>query len=139
MPLYSFRCLNPDCGAQFDRLLRLKDYAQPQECPRCGKGSERQILPVAVMGDYAGYSCPVTGAWIEGRKAHQENLRRHGCRVLEPGETQQAARAAERADDALADRIAETAAAAVAQMPAAKQEQLGRELAAGAHISITRL
>jgi hypothetical protein len=36
--------------------------------------------------DYKAYDCPVTGKPIEGRRAHQENLKRQGCRVLETGE-----------------------------------------------------
>ena len=36
--------------------------------------------------DIEGYSCPVTGKWIDGRKAHRDNLARHGCRIMEKGE-----------------------------------------------------
>lgn len=36
--------------------------------------------------DYRPYRCPVTGKPVEGRRAHQENLKRTGCRVLEKGE-----------------------------------------------------
>jgi hypothetical protein len=36
--------------------------------------------------DYKAYRCPVTGRPVEGRRAHQENLKRTGCRVLERGE-----------------------------------------------------
>tara|TARA_R110000787_G_scaffold67557_2_gene151389 strand:- start:68 stop:391 length:324 start_codon:yes stop_codon:yes gene_type:complete len=39
-----------------------------------------------VTGDYAAYECPVTGSMIEGRRAHSENLKQTGCRLLEPGE-----------------------------------------------------
>ena len=39
-----------------------------------------------VASDYAQYQCPVTGTMIEGRAAHRENLKRTGCRLLEPGE-----------------------------------------------------
>ena len=46
--------------------------------------------------DYRPYSCPVTGKPIEGRRAHQENLKRTGCRVLERGEKE--ANMRERAD-----------------------------------------
>jgi hypothetical protein len=34
----------------------------------------------------------VTGRPIEGRRAHQENLKRTGCRLLEKGESEQAAK-----------------------------------------------
>lgn len=40
-----------------------------------------------VAGDYTAYECPVTGKMIEGRAEHRENLKRTGCRLLEPGES----------------------------------------------------
>ena len=89
MPVYSYKC--PLCQKSFDRFLRLVDYDMPQTCD-CGAQAVKQLCAPAVRGDYAGYSCPVTGQWIEGRRAHEENLRRHGCRVLEPGETEAARR-----------------------------------------------
>ena len=91
-----------------------------------------------VRGDFAGYSCPITGKWIEGRRAHEENLARHGCRVLESGETEQAKRNAAAADDAFAERIAETAVSIVEQMPSAKREQLGREIQSGLDVAVER-
>jgi|TARA_R110002020_G_scaffold80746_5_gene201184 hypothetical protein len=39
-----------------------------------------------VAGDYKPYSCPITGRTIDGRREHEENLARHGCRVHEKGE-----------------------------------------------------
>ena len=42
--------------------------------------------PIQVSPDYHGYACPITGRWIEGRAAHRENLKRHGCRLQEKGE-----------------------------------------------------
>lgn len=45
-----------------------------------------------ISPDYEAYDCPVTGDMIEGRVAHRENLKKHGCRILEPGEREQARR-----------------------------------------------
>lgn len=39
-----------------------------------------------IATDYSAYECPVTGRMIEGRAAHRENLKQHGCRLLEKGE-----------------------------------------------------
>ena len=39
-----------------------------------------------IVRDYESYKCPVTGKIIEGRAAHEENLKRTDCRLLEPGE-----------------------------------------------------
>jgi hypothetical protein len=44
-----------------------------------------------VHGDYEGYTSPITGEWIEGRRAHREDLKRHGCRVYEGRESEQRA------------------------------------------------
>lgn len=42
-----------------------------------------------ISADYEAYDCPVTGEIIEGRRAHRENLKKQGCRILEPGEREQ--------------------------------------------------
>jgi hypothetical protein len=36
-----------------------------------------------IQGDLPGYESPITGQWIEGRKARREDLRRHNCRPWE--------------------------------------------------------
>ncbi len=68
----------------------------------------------AIVGDYEAYECPITGKMIEGRAAHAENLKRHDCRILEPGEKEDNARrgreaveAENRKRDAVIDAIAE--------------------------------
>lgn len=68
-----------------------------------------------ILRDIDGYTCPVSGKWIEGRAAHRENLKRTGCRIFEPGEREhyikekprEIERHAEKAADFLSDRIAE--------------------------------
>lgn len=45
-----------------------------------------------IAKDYEGYQCPVTDKWVEGRSAHRENLKRTGCRLLEKGESRDAAK-----------------------------------------------
>lgn len=61
-----------------------------------------------ITSDYAGYSCPITGNWVEGRAAHRENLKRTGCRVLERGERQDMLRRKQYANEALARHVSET-------------------------------
>ena len=135
MPTYSYRC---ECGETFDRILRLKDFDTPQMCA-CGKQASRVIVAPAVIGDYAGYSCPVTGNWIEGRKAHQENLARTGCRVLEPGETESAVRRRQEQEAAYDARIEQTVEELVKAMPPEKQNRLGTELTSGVSTEVIRL
>jgi len=52
-----------------------------------------------VTGDFAPYDCPITGKIIEGRAAHEENLKRHDCRILERGEKEDNARNGQRVID----------------------------------------
>ena len=136
MPTYVFKC--PACGTGFERILRLAEYDSPQQCPECAAVAERQICAPAVRGDYPPYECPVTGRIIEGRRAHEENLKRHGCRVLEPGETSEASRRLRTEDAALEASLDATTESLLASMPTRKLEQLSAELQAGADITIER-
>lgn len=66
-----------DWNARIDIIPRAKQYA----------GDKRSALPTPMIArDYRPYECPITGKMIEGRAAHAENLKRHGCRILETGE-----------------------------------------------------
>jgi hypothetical protein len=125
------------CQKSFDRFLRLVDYDMPQTCD-CGAQAVKQLCAPAVRGDYAGYSCPVTGQWIEGRRAHEENLRRHGCRVLEPGETEAARRNHAAAEAEFDRQIEQTAEQLVAGLPPQKLEKLASEMQSGVTAVVER-
>lgn len=124
MPVYSYKCR---CGERFDRFLRLSEYQRPQYC-KCGLQAEKQLAAPAVRGDYPPYTCPITGQVIEGRRAHQENLARHGCRVLESGEVEQARRVRAEAELHLEESVAETAAQIVHSMDSESKAALGQAL-----------
>jgi len=98
----------------------------------------RVIMAPAVRGDYAGYSCPITGKWIEGRRAHQENLKQHGCRVLEPGETDNVKRTQRQADEALDRSVESTVEQFVQTLPTHKRERLVAEVEGGLDVAIER-
>ncbi len=135
MPLYEYEC---SCGRRFDRYLPLASYKSPQTCT-CGEVAAKRLSRPNIVADAAGYACPVTGKWIEGNKAHKDNLRRHGCHVLEAGETEAATKRRLRGDEALDRAIDTTVEAFVEKLPSQKREQLAREIAAGADISINRV
>lgn len=88
MPIYSYLC---SCGKEETRFLKLAQSDDPQHCA-CGQQMARKIEAPMVVADYAPYSCPITGRPVEGRRAHTENLKKHGCRLLEPGESDQVRR-----------------------------------------------
>ncbi len=48
--------------------------------------TERAIVAPAVYGDLPGYESPVSGQWVEGRRAREEDLKRTGCRPYDSGE-----------------------------------------------------
>ena len=136
MPLYQYHCAT--CNAKRDVMKKIAEIDSITPCLRCNFAMNRQICAPLVRGDIPGYDCPVTGKWIEGRRAHEENLRRQGCRVLEHGETEGARRhtaASEAAFDASIDATVEEF---VETLPTAKKEQLAAEIQSGLDVSIVR-
>jgi predicted nucleic acid-binding Zn ribbon protein len=83
MPLYDIRCEKSEIV--FERFIKLSDFEVPITCA-CGAPGKRLISKPMISVEAVGYNCPVTGKWVGSKKAHQENLREQGCRVLEPGE-----------------------------------------------------
>jgi hypothetical protein len=75
---------------------------------------ENSPKSATIQPDIPGYVSPVTGQWIEGRKARREDLRRTGSRPYE-GRVAEEAEAAkyraeqERKTDQLAERMAHRA------------------------------
>lgn len=136
MPLYDYKC--PE-GHKFTAFAKVAEYQSLKQCPECAQDSERYIAGApAVLGDYPGYNCPITGDWVEGRKAHEANLKKHGCRVLESGEHQQNIARGKAEEEALEESIAATAEEFVATLPAQKREQLAAEIDNGADITVER-
>ena len=99
----------------------------------------RQLIsaPHIVM-DYPGYTCPVTGQWVEGRTAHRENLKRQGCRVLEPGETEQTRRRAAESESRLDRELDATVDQALASLPSREVEHLCNAVADGMTATVER-
>jgi hypothetical protein len=128
MPTYTYKCLL--CGSQQDVVKPLRQLNWLEIC-FCGEGMARQVVAPRILRDYAGYDCPITGKWIEGRRAHD-------CRVFEPGERQEAERRRRHDDARLDTAIEATTEQFIHELPAAKREQLASELAAGASTTVTR-
>jgi len=88
--------------------------------------------------DYPGYTCPVTGEWIEGRKAHRENLAKTGCRILEPGETSAVASRQQSSEAALDAAIDSTTDELISKLSTRDKERLAAEMDAGLSAEIVR-
>lgn len=135
--MYDYKC--PTCGSRREVVLKLAEIDLPVECLKCSGYMNRQVSAPMVVGDYPPYTCPITGKLIEGRRAHIENLAKHGCRVLEPGETAAAARQRAADDAALDAAIEETTDRFIAGLPTEKRDRLGAEMDNGLDVQVTRL
>lgn len=125
MPLYVYRC--DMCGSQFERLVRLADHTPTALC-ECGHNALQKLTAPMVNMDYAGYECPVSGKWIEGRRAHEENLKRTGCRILEPGERDQFIKRKASEEDAIERQIEDDVGRFVEALEPTERESLGKDL-----------
>lgn len=135
MPVYDYKC--PLCLKRREVFRKLAELDDPVAC-FCGQPMLRQISAPYVRGDYPPYECPVTGKMIEGRRAHEENLKRTGCRIYEPGEKHDFERR-QRAEDAAFDaKIEETADRFVAGLPTEKRDRLAAEMEGGLTTQIER-
>jgi hypothetical protein len=137
MPTYDYKC--PE-GHITQRVTSIKAYQRTTEC-ECGKMAERFITSAPmgfVKGDIPVYTCPITSKPITSRKEHEANLARHGCRILETGEKEAMLRQREKVEAELDKKIETSAEEFVEKLPAAKREQLGRELDSGLDVSVVR-
>ena len=137
MPTYDFQC--GGCGHTAKDVIRsLSEYGSPCACPVCDTPMRQLLSAPHIVMDYAGYTCPVTGEWIEGKRAHRENLARQGCRVLEPGESAATRRAHEQAETQLDRALDATADQMLASLPSHEVEHLCNAVADGLTATVER-
>lgn len=112
MPTYVYECQQ---HGRFERALRMKDHTSTAACPHCAATSPQVITRPMVIFDvapWAAFESPTTGKLITSRRESHEDLRRSGCRLLEPGESDQyrkdearRQKENEKASEALVDHI----------------------------------
>lgn len=127
MPLYDLLCSE---GHKTERMIPLAQFSEPIECP-CGSPAKRVISAPMFSVEQVGYSCPVTGKWVNSGREHRENLKEQGCRVLEPGETEAASAFRQREEADFEAKLDKTVETELAKMPSEKKEQLYSELTRG--------
>lgn len=127
MPMYDLLCAN---GHKSERHIPLAEFEAPIVCD-CGAAAHRVISAPMFTVDHTGYNCPITGDWIGSRRAHKENLAKHGCRVLEAGETDQARRVRQEQDQKLDKAIENTVERTIESWGSGKKEALHNELVNG--------
>lgn len=127
MPMYDFKCRE---GHYFERMVPLKAFHSKQYC-QCGEEASRQISAPMFRVDNTGYNCPITGNWIGSRHQHEENLKKHDCRVLEPGEKEQSQKFREAAEAQFDKTIEDSVERELSTWDSGKLEQLSNELVNG--------
>lgn len=135
MPLYEYRC--QECQQRFERFVKLENYQEGQTCT-CGGAGDRIIsIPRFIVED-VGYDCPITGEWIGSKHAHENNLAKHGCRVLETGEKEAAAKFRAKQEQDFDQKVEETVERTIDSMPSEKRERLANELEGGLTAEVVR-
>ena len=138
MPLYTYSCEN---GHQFDRILKLKDYKQPQIC-ECGLPAKRKIMPTMVncdMQPWDRYISPVSGKPITSYKERREDMAKHDCVDYEPSLKKHIKRDSEEAERKLEKAMDETVESEIMKMDSSKVEGLASELESGADCEYQRI
>ena len=135
MPLYDLKCQRT--GKVFERFIPLESYEAPINCS-CQSPANRVISPIRFSVENIGYDCPITGEWIGSKRQHENNLAKHGCRVYEAGETEQAKKAKAQADAEFERQIDITVEKEFEALPSAKKEALATELTAGVDLGYSR-
>lgn len=135
MPLYDIRCEN---GHISERMIPLRDFEAPIICS-CAAPANRVISTPMISVESIYYDCPITGAPITSKRAHEDNLRRHDCRLYEPGETEGNARARAREEAEFDRKVEETVEREIAALPGDKRDQLAKELSAGIDVQVERI
>lgn len=98
MPIYTTRCI---CGRS-ETIFRHVER-RDEDLPVCCQGPMARIVEApAVHADLPGYTSPIDGKWIEGRRARTEDLKRNNCRPWEGMDTERK-EAVKRADAADAE------------------------------------
>lgn len=133
MPTYLYRC--PECG-DFERFLRLADHRREVDCS-CGLPGIQVITPVNFTAPMQSYECPVTGKEIKSVREHHDNLKRHGCHIIEPGEDRDAAIRAKRNDDILDAALDHSISQTLHSMPKEKLAQVCAEVTLDPNIDST--
>jgi putative FmdB family regulatory protein len=112
MPVYEYGCA---WGHRFDVWKKVAELDRVEACPVCGASASRRISLPMVAVDYQGYVSPSTGKWVEGKGAHIEDLKRSGCRIYEPGETEAYIKNLPKRNEQLAEKAIDKAVNAAAQ------------------------
>jgi hypothetical protein len=121
-PLYSYGC--ETCGKEEDAFRSIDQRHNGPVC--CHRKMRLEIRPSYVQPDLPGYQSPVTGKWVEGKKARRDDLARTGSRPWEgmAAEKAEAARHKKYNEQKSDKRLDEAVRHAYHQLPPSKRRIL---------------
>lgn len=135
MPLYVYKCLQ---GHRFERIQTIQEMELGATKCECGVAASVVIVPTQIAPMFTPYRCPITDKPIMTKTAHTENLKRHGCRVYEPGETDQFLRKKAEEDRSLDRKVEESVDRFVDGLSGDERSQLENEVASGMDVTFER-
>ena len=134
MPLYDLLC---EAGHKSERSIPLSEFSAPIICA-CGQSARRVIGRPMISVENVEYTCPITDTPILSKRAHEDNLRRHDCRVYESGETRMQQEEREQRNLDFDKKIETTVEREWDSMSGEKREALAKDLTAGADLVVER-
>lgn len=135
MPLYVYECRH---GHKFEKIKTIAEMESIQQLCDCGQLADVKIQPVMLAPMFQPYTCPITDKPIMSTYEHQENLKKHGCRVYEPGETEGIKKAQKSAEQQLDKSVEATAEEFVDKLSGDKRSQLVNEITSGVDVAFQR-
>ena len=90
MPVYDYECVS--CGNVEEKVHSIAVLGVQQYCSVCNCRMNKLLSAPMVHVSKVEYRCPITNEPITTKQQHENNLAKHGCRILETGEVEQAKR-----------------------------------------------
>ena len=136
MPVYDYECVS--CGNVEEKVHSIEALGIQQYCNLCHGRMVKLLSAPMVHVSKVEYRCPITNEPITTKQQHDNNLARHGCRVLEAGEVEQAKKKRLESDKQLDKNIESEVERLVETMPSDKKERLANEIASGVDLTTMR-
>lgn len=128
MAIANFICF--ECDYRYGQ--HSNELKPESNCPKCGALAKWIGFRVGTIlrgnSQFERYDCPITGKHITSKKAHEENLALHNCRVLEKGEHEHAQKVKKASSDAIETEVYAQIDADFARMTTDQKQQLANEL-----------
>jgi len=135
MPLYQFLCDNTHT---FERVLKIKDYDEPQACPECKAKAKRQIVGTMIAPEFQEYQSPIDGSVISTKRKQKEDMAVNGCVPYEASMKDESTRNMKSQESALDRKVDKHVDKMWAEMNSKQRDNLARELASGADVNYLR-